>query len=302
MSAVIETADLTKYYGPVRGVEGVNLQVSRGELFGFLGPNGAGKTTTIRMLLDLLRPSRGFARVLGVDAHTDGFSVRSRIGYAPAEVELYPEMTGGTLLDTFAEMRPTRPPVSRDAVLAMLDLKGRDLVRRVSAYSTGMKRKIVLAIALQHDPELLILDEPTWGLDPHRRRALLEYLNELTGRGRTVFFSSHNLSEVEAICDRVGIVNRGRLVAQESIEGLRQRRLRRVVVTLESGSPPPRFEADGLEVESSEGDRWVIRVLGAFDPLIRALAACRVHDLIAEPPRLEDFFFDYYREDREAES
>jgi len=192
--------------------------------------------------------------------------------------------------------------VARDAVLAMLDLSGRDLARKVGAYSTGMKRKIVLAVALQHDPELVILDEPTWGLDPLRQRALLDFLRDLSRRGRTVFFSSHNLSEVESICDRVGIVNRGRLVAQESIEGLGKRRLRRVEVTLAPGSPPPRFDAEAIDVESHEGDRWVVRVPGAFDPLIRALAECRVQDLIAEPPRLEDLFFEYYAEPSGRES
>lgn len=297
MTPALETIDLTKYYGPICGAEGITFTVEAGEVYGFLGPNGSGKTTTIRLLLDLIRPTRGSARLLGHDVRRDLAGIRARLGYAPAEVELYGEMTGLAVLDAFARLRPERKPAHRGTMLEVLDLSARDLARRVSDYSTGMKRKIVLTLAMQHDPDLLILDEPTQGLDPLRQRALLDHLRALAGRGRTVFFSSHNLAEVEGVCDRVGIVARGRLAAVESIDELGDLQLRRVEVVLAPGSTPPRLDAPGLEVIEHDGARWVVRVDGAFDALIRALADCRVANLTAEPPRLEEVFFDYYREE-----
>lgn len=291
MDAVISTDDLTKFYGRHRGCEGVALHVQRGERFGFLGPNGAGKTTTIRLLLDLLRPTRGRATVLGRDPHEQDLDVRSRLGFAPAEVELYADMSGRHLLRALARLRPSRPPVLRDEVLDVVGLGDRDLRRKTGTYSTGMKRKLLLASALQHDPELVILDEPTSGLDPVVQRRLLEFLDDFASRGRTVFFSSHNLPEVDSICDRVGIVFDGRLVKQESIEALRAQAFRRVEVRLAPDSPAPDLSASGLTLVSHEERVYSIRVVGSFDPLVKALAACRVDDLTSEPPRLDDVFF-----------
>ncbi len=291
----IETIALTKFYGAQRGCEDVGLVVERGARFGFLGPNGAGKTSTIRVLLSLLRPTSGGAWVLGRDVTRRDPARFERIGFAPAEAELFPELTGAWILDRFARLRRSSPPVLRDTLLDVLALRPADLARRVGGYSTGMKRKLALVLALQHDPELAILDEPTSGLDPVVQRSLLDYLRDLGARGRTVFFSSHNLPEVESVCDRVALVFDGRLVAQESVDELRARSPRRVEVTLRDGAVVGDVHVPGVVVETSTPTRFVARVVGPIGALVRALPIDDVIDVVAAPPSLEDVFFDHYR-------
>ena len=230
----IETEGLTFRYAGGVGVSGVDLEVERGEIFGFLGPNGAGKTTTIRMLLDLLRPQRGTVRVLGVDVRAGGGELRRRIGFLPGDLALPVGLSGAQALDLFAELA-RRPAVRREEVLDRVGFPRHALARKVKSYSTGMRQMIGLACALQHEPELLILDEPTTGLDPLVRDAVLGLLRDARGRGQTVFLSSHVLDEVERLCDRVGVIHTGRLHRVARVAELRLASRRHVTLGFADG-------------------------------------------------------------------
>jgi ABC-2 type transport system ATP-binding protein len=238
---VIETSGLSKHYRPtglrrfgpgrggevIRALDHVGLAVHPGEVFGFLGPNGAGKSTCIRLLLGFLHPTAGSARVLDLDTRSDGVAIRGRVGYLPGGIALYDGMTGADLLDYLGSFYG-RPPVLRRRLADGLELATRDLARPVRDYSRGMRQKLGIVQALQHDPELAILDEPSEGLDPLMQRAFYEILDDLRAAGRTVFLSSHILSEVERVCDRVAIVRHGQLVALEEIGSLLARRSSRI--------------------------------------------------------------------------
>lgn len=225
----IETQNLTKSYGRRRGISDVSLQVQPGEIFGFLGPNGAGKTTTIRTLLGLLRPTSGSARVLAMDIRRDSIAIRARTGYLPGEVRLYPGLTGRQLIELSLT---TRRVTSRSHLAAIEERLGVDLNRRLGQCSKGMRQQVALALAMAHDPELLVLDEPTAGLDPLMQVRVLDLLREQRRQGKTVFFSSHNLPEVESICDRVAMIRDGRLILVEEVQRLRERRARQVEAEL----------------------------------------------------------------------
>src|SRR6187431_2886174 len=248
--AAIETHGLTKIYGARRGatpdlsrglwaapaLADLDIAVRDGEIFGFLGPNGAGKSTTIRLLLGFLHPTAGAGRMLGLDIVRDSVAIRRRIGYLPGGIALYDAMTGEGLLDYLAELSGRRP-VRRAELCERLELSPRTLGRPVRDYSRGMRQKIGIVQALQHDPELAILDEPTEGLDPLMQRAFYGILDDLRAAGRTIFFSSHVLYEVERVCDRVVIVRQGRLVALEDIPSLLARRKRNVEIRLSGPAP-----------------------------------------------------------------
>src|SRR5204863_5178566 len=235
-AAAVAVRDLAKSYGRVRAVRGISFDVQSGEIFGFLGLNGAGKTTTIRMLLDLLRPTRGTAQIFGIDCQRDGREARAMVGYTPGELGLYPDMTGRQLLDLMASLSGVGVDMSyRFSLVDKLELARTDLDRTLREYSTGMKRKLGLVQALQADPPLLVLDEPTEGLDPPMQRALHEILIELRARGRTVFMSSHVLSEVERICDRIAVIRAGEIVLLSTVEEARRRSGRTVRVHFTDG-------------------------------------------------------------------
>ena len=227
MTLAIETQGLWVRFGPVVAVEALDLSVESGEVFGFLGPNGAGKTTTIRVLLDLLRPDEGNARLLGTDVVKGGGELRSRVGFLPGDLALFPDVTGDETLDLLARLQ-ARPATRRHEVLERLGFGADALHRKVATYSTGMRQKIGIASAFQHDPELLILDEPTTGLDPLVRDRFLELVRARAAEGRTVVLSSHVLDEVERCADRVGLLHEGRLHLVESVAALRAHRPRRV--------------------------------------------------------------------------
>src|SRR5687768_2957440 len=256
MDAIV-TAGLSKRYGHgrmpwrrareglppadgVRALDDLTIAVREGEIFGFLGPNGAGKSTAIRLLLGFLHPSAGSASVYGHDVVTDSVEIRRRVGYLPGGIALYDTLTGERLLDYLGGLTG-RPPVRRAELCDRLELSAATLRRPVRDYSRGMRQKVGIVQALQHDPELAILDEPTEGLDPLMQRAFYAILDDLRADGRTIFFSSHVLSEVERVCDRVAIVRRGRLVALEEVAKLLDRRKRNVEMRL--SGPPPRLEA-----------------------------------------------------------
>lgn len=218
----IATGGLTKIYRDgTTGIADLDVAVARGETAGFVGPNGSGKTTTIRLLLDLLRPTRGGARILGLDVRRDSLAVRRRVGFLPGDLAFHGSLRGRETLDFYARLRPDRGAPRRAELLERLGLADRDLARRVHAYSTGMRRKLGLVVALQHDPELAILDEPTTGLDPLVRRSCHDAIRAWREGGRTLFLSSHDVLEVDALCDRVLIVRGGRLAAERTIDELR---------------------------------------------------------------------------------
>ena len=307
----IATHGLTKHYGlsrrwpglpagspPIRALDDLSISVQVGEIFGFLGPNGAGKSTAIRLLLGFLHPTAGRADVLGVDVATGGAALRGRIGYLPGGIALYDGLTGTELLDYLGAFYG-RPSVLRAGLVERLGLGPRDLGRPIRDYSRGMRQKIGIVQALQHDPELAILDEPSEGLDPLMQRAFYAILDERRAAGRTVFLSSHVLSEVERVCDRVAIVRAGRLVALERVDALVSRRRRHVEVRL--GAPAPALAAglaslSGVSAFEAGDERIAFGLEGDVGPLLRALAGAPVTDLTIEPARLEDAFLELYDE------
>ncbi len=307
--SVIETTGLSKHYVPtglrrlvargrgevVRALDDVALAVHPGEVFGFLGPNGAGKSTCIRLLLGFLHPSAGSARVLGLDTRSDGVAIRARVGYLPGGIALYDAMTGLDLLD-FLGAFYERPPVLRRRLVDGLALSARDLARPVRDYSRGMRQKLGIVQALQHDPELAILDEPSEGLDPLMQQAFYEILDELRAAGRTVFLSSHILSEVERVCDRVAIVRRGRLVALEEIGALLAHRRRTVEMRVE-GVPPSLAGVPGVADVVVVDGRLRCSLQGDVRPFLAAIAGSPVTDLTIEPARLEDAFLELYADE-----
>ncbi len=297
METAISIRGLAKHYGRLIAVKDLRLEVEPGEIFGFLGLNGAGKTTTIRILLDLLRPTSGHAAVLGYDCQSRGLEVRARVGYLPGEMGLYSDMTGRDVLDFLAKLnRRDVDKKYRAELCSRLALSTTDLARRLREYSTGMKRKLGLIQAFQDDPQLLILDEPTEGLDPLMQEAFYELLAEVKQRGRTVFMSSHVLSEVERVCDRVGLLRKGELVLLSPVAEIRNLAARRVrVIFSEDVTSVPELTPEH-EILEARPRQWVLRVNGPLGPLLRALAGLPVSDLMVEEPRLEDVILKYYRE------
>jgi ABC-2 type transport system ATP-binding protein len=306
MPSAIRTDRLTKYFGPVVGLEQLSLDVPEGEVFGFLGPNGSGKTTTIRLLLDLLRPTSGEAWVSGFHARSRGLDARRRVGYLPGELPIYPELTGWAFL-RYLEAVGQRPvqPRTLEHLLHRFDVSDIDLRRPMRDYSHGMKRKLGIIQALSPSPPVLILDEPTNGLDPLMIEAFAQTLDELKrDRGTTVFLSSHVLSEVEKTCDRVGLVRRGRLAAVESLSELRAKMPRRVTVsfaTAGTGAARPRHDdhvalsgAGPVTIVSRSERAWVVDVHGPLGPLVNALAGLPVADISIESFTLEDYVLRFY--------
>ena len=292
MTAVIQTERLTKFYGQARGIVDVDLAVEQGEVFGFLGPNGAGKTTTIRLLLDLIRPTRGDARVFGLDATRDAVAIHRRIGYVPGEFALYDRLTGKQTLEYFANLRGGVDPAYQASLIERFEL---DPSRRFREYSKGNKQKVGVIIALQHRPELLVLDEPTAGLDPLVQQTFFVTLREAVGDGTTVFLSSHILSEVEKSCDRVAIIREGRIVKLDTVEGLRD--LAHHQVELRFAGPVPEAEFAALPgVSDVVLDDHVLRmrVAGAITPVVQAAARYELLDFVSREPSLEETFLAQY--------
>jgi ABC-2 type transport system ATP-binding protein len=294
-NAAIETRSLTKRYGAIEALTDLDLEVRPGEIFGFLGPNGAGKSTTIRILLGFLHPTAGGARVLGLDAVEESVEIRRRIGYLPGGIAVYDSLSGADALDYLGDLQG-RPPVRREELCERLEMPASVLRRRVRDYSRGMRQKMGVIQALQHDPELAILDEPTEGLDPLMQQSFYGILADLRAAGRTIFMSSHVLSEVERVCDRVAIIRRGRLMALHGVEELLARRKRRVLVRWR-GAAPDLAEVPGLSDVVVEGDRFSATLLGDVVPFVRAVASPSLADLIIEPARLEEAFLEYYADE-----
>ncbi len=299
MALGIETHDLSKDYGSVRALDGLDLQVNQGEVFGFLGPNGAGKSTTIRLLLDLIRPTRGSANIRGFDCQAQSLDARRHVGYLAGEVLLYDRMRGHEMVDLVADLRQDRVESAHVRDLAeRLEL---DLSKRVGTYSKGNRQKLGIVLALMHRPPVLLLDEPTSGLDPFNQRAAHELFREAADNGATVFFSSHIMSEVEQLCDRVGIIRKGRLVTVSRLEDLRGQGARHVKVRFRDNLPPVALPvSDGIRELQRHGNLVEYSVPGDLDPLLKALAPFHIVDLDTEQPTLEEILFTYYEKEPAA--
>jgi ABC-2 type transport system ATP-binding protein len=290
----IQAEGLTKSYGSSRGVVDLTFEVERGEVFGYLGPNGAGKTTTIRLLLDLIRPTRGRAVVLGLDARRDSVEVRRHVGYVPGELALYPRLTGREHLSFYASLRGGVDPRAVNDLIERLDL---DLDRPVADLSKGNRQKVALVQALMHRPDLLVLDEPTSGIDPLVQQEFYRLVRERTAAGGTVLLSSHVLSEVEHVADRVAIVREGRLVVVEDVAGLKARAVRRLVVHFAAPvAAEPFASLPGVRSVEADGTGLRFEVEGSLDTLVKAIAAHEVVDIVSHEPDLEEIFLSYYRE------
>jgi ABC-2 type transport system ATP-binding protein len=292
VNAVIKTEKLTKYYGTHRGVIDVDLEINQGEIFGFLGPNGAGKTTTIRVLLDLIRPTGGVARVFDIVSSENPVAIHKRIGYVPGEFALYDRLTGKQTLEYFANLRGGVDMEYQKSLVERFEL---DPSRRFKEYSKGNKQKVGVIIALQHKPELLILDEPTSGLDPLVQQTFFNTLREAVKDGATVFLSSHILSEVEKSCDRVAIIREGRIAQLDTVEGLRDLAHHQVELRFAGSVPAAAFETlPGVSDLHQDDHVLRMRVAGAITPVVRAAAQYELLDFVSREPSLEETFLAQY--------
>jgi ABC-2 type transport system ATP-binding protein len=289
---VISVQALTKRYGASRGVEDLTFDVAAGEAFGFLGPNGAGKTTTIRTLLDFIRPTSGSVRVFGLDPRVDAVRVHERVGYLPGELALYERMTVEAFLRAFAELRGGVPWSS---VAGLAERLGLTLDKRIHDLSHGNKQKVGLVQAFMHRPDLLIMDEPTQGLDPLVQQTFFAMVEEERERGATIFLSSHVMPEVERVCDRVGIIRDGRLATVADIGELKAKALRRLEFHFAAAVPASAFERlPGVKEVSTHGDSVLLSVEGSVDAVIKEAARHDVVSMETRQPNLEEAFLAFY--------
>ncbi len=295
----IRTEGLTKHYGRVRALEDLDLDIPRGEVFGFLGPNGAGKTTTIRTLMDEIRPTAGRASILGLDTRQKSVEIRRHIGYLPGDLAMYPNLTGLETITYFANLRGG---VDWSHVDRLAERLQSDLDKKVGDLSSGNRQKVGIIQAFMNRPEVLILDEPSAGLDPLMQREFQQMMREAAAAGGTVFLSSHALSEVERVADRVGIIRHGRLVAVETIPGLRSRAMRHVDLILDSPGEASIFQAvPGVRDVKVAGHHVAMSFHGETGPLLRAVAGrCNIVDISTQEADLEEIFLTYYRDEEKA--
>ncbi len=292
---VIRTEGLTKLYGKQRGILDINLDIERGEVFGYLGPNGAGKTTTIRTLLHFIFPSRGRASILGLDIARKSLETRRRIGYLPGELEVYSNLTGAELLEFLSHLRGG---VDWQYVQELAGRFDYDLSQRIKTLSHGNRQKVGLIQAFMNKPELLILDEPTIGLDPLMQQEFYRLIGEAKAEGRTVFLSSHIMPEVERVCDRVGIIREGRLIAVEDIDVLKERAIRRLEIHFAGSVSPEQFgNIAGVRDVQVQDNILTCTVAGEIDTLIKTAAQYHVVNLISHEPSMEEIFLAYYNQE-----
>ena len=293
----IQTKGLTKDYGAGRGLFDLDLDVAEGEIFGYLGPNGAGKTTTIRLLMGLVHASRGSATVFGLDAMRQSVDVKRLVGYMPGELPQFGGLRGRDIAGHFAALRGAVDQGRVKEICGRLDL---DLGLKFREYSTGNKRKLGILLAFMHKPRLLVLDEPTSGLDPLNQQEFYKLVREAKAGGATVFLSSHVLSEVEHVCERVGIIRHGRLVEVSRLEDLHEMRVRRIEVEFAGDAQPQLLAAlPGIENLESNHHRLTFTLRGSFEPVADALAGHHVVNLVSHEPNLEEVFLAYYADQPE---
>jgi len=291
---VIQVEQLTKYYGKSLGIDQVSFEVNSGEIFGFLGPNGAGKTTTIRLLLDLLRPSSGKICLFQKPLRLNSLEIRQRCGYLPGDFSIVGNMTAEEFLNFSDKIRGKKATISHQ-LIERLSLKG-ELSRKIKHLSQGNLQKIGITQAFSHQPELVILDEPTLGLDPLIKEEFYNFLSEYRQQGNTLFLSSHNLPEVERICDRVAIIRKGKLVAAESLEDLKKNRFRRLTLKLQR--VVEQLNLPGTQLIWQKDLHYELLVKGEIQPLLRALGNLPLEDFTFREPSLEEVFLYYYREEK----
>ena len=293
--ALIQTKELTKYYGKSLGIADLDLEIRAGEVFGFLGPNGAGKTTTIRTLLDFIRPTRGAATIFGMDAQKDSVKIKKKIGYLPGELEIYKKLTGYEFLRYFSNLRGNVKWAYVENLAERLDF---DMNKTARSLSSGNKHKLGIIQAFMSEPELLILDEPTTGLDPLMQQEFYKIILEAKEKGQTAFISSHILPEVERVCDRVAFIRKGRLIDVKEVSELKAQAFRHVEIYF--SQPVPEEEFIGLAgVKDVKRQDAMVRctVAGSVDAVIKTAAKFEVINIISEEPNLEDVFLAYYGRD-----
>lgn len=291
MSA-IEVKGLKKYFGKLRAVDGISFSVEKGEVFGFLGPNGAGKTTTIRTLLDFIRPTAGNIKILGLDAQKDSVEIKKKVSYLSGDVRLYDSWTGNDHINFVRAIRGESD--GAEELIQKLDFNPRMPVHHLSS---GNKQKLGLILALMSNPELVILDEPTMGLDPLLQNTIYEALGELQQKGTTVFMSSHNLAEVERICSRVAIIKQGKLVATESIQELKKKKIYTICAYFTEKFDPEVFAGDGVTITKELSGGLVLNIKGDINPVLQKLAKHKLKDLEVTHASLEEIFLEYYKKD-----
>ena len=289
-SAAIETVGLTKAYGVVKALSELDLEVTEGEVVGFLGPNGAGKTTTIRLLLGFIRPTSGRCAIFGFDSHRETVAAHRRLAYVPGESNLWPGLTGAETLHLLGRLHGFVDDTYKNVLMERFNL---DVAKKVRTYSKGNRQKLVLIAALMVRPDLLIFDEPTGGLDPLMEQEFRRCVLEAKERGQSVFLSSHMLSEVEALCDRVGILSAGRLVDMGTLAAMRHLSTLAVRATFD-GSVPDVTRVPGVSSIVVEGRTLECQVTGAVEPLLKVLANASVHELLSREPSLEELFLAHY--------
>ena len=292
MNNIIEISNLSKYYGSVRALHNLNLSVNEGEIFGFLGPNGSGKTTTLRILIDYLRSSSGTCKIFGMDTVSQSTEIKKDIGYLPGNIQLYKTMKAIDLLKYFANLRGVSDWNYIENIANRLDS---DIGIKIGTMSKGNQQKIGLIQAMMHKPRLLILDEPTSGLDPLVQERFFEMIDEIRTDGKTVFMSSHVLSQVERICNRAGILKSGELVATENIDSLRSKRAQEVEIHFTKPVPPDEFlSVEGINDVKFNNLILQCTVIGSPDKLIKLAAKYTVDKLITHEPHLEEKFLSFY--------
>jgi len=293
MTFAIKTKSISKYFDDFKAVDSVDLQVPQGSIYGYLGANGSGKTTTIRMLLNLLKSDSGTIEVLNKSLPKYFKNVAPQIGIVPGEIKLYEELTGLQTLDYFQGFLPGKPTM-RSRLTSDFNLQKNDLNKKVRYYSQGMKQKLLLIQAMQHNPDLLILDEPSERLDPLIQNILYEYLKDFQSRGKTVFFSSHNLPEVEKVCDHIGIIKDGQLLVQDKIEDLKGKLPRIIKIAFKEKINPAEFKSNSFSIVQSANKSIELKINGPLEPLMQVLKKYDVQDLEIPESSLESFFMKYY--------
>jgi ABC-2 type transport system ATP-binding protein len=292
----IRTEGLTKHYGKVEALNDLDLEIPRGEVFGFLGPNGAGKTTTIRTMMDEIRATKGTASILGMDTHAQSVEIRKRIGYLPGDLAMYRNLTGWDSITYFANLRGG---VDTAYVKELAERLDADLDKKVGDLSSGNRQKVGLIQAFMNKPDVLIMDEPSSGLDPLVQRELQKMMREKAEGGCTVFLSSHTLSEVQRVADRVGIIRRGRLIALESVHALRQKALRQVELELDASADPALFEAvEGVSDVKVQNNHVIMTFGGDVGVLIKAAQSrYNIVDISTQSADLEEIFLTFYEDE-----